>query len=338
MEWRIVKIVVSGATGFLGLHLVARLSEMNFEVYGLGRDLTAGAKIKNLGAHFVAMDLAETQNFSDLPANIDAIVHCAALSSPWGRPVDFYRSNFLATQNFLNYASRANCKRFVHISSPSIYVDRFDKWNVGEDDPLPRTCLNQYIATKRLAEAAIDKANRETDLSTITLRPQGIVGRGDRAIFPRLLNIARTKGFVPRIGKGETHTDLTHVANVVEAIICALNAPKNLSGRKYNITNAESVEIYSVIERLLQKLEIPFTWKRLSLRQAYHVGALLEWTSRNLLFYREPLLTRYTACALGANRTLDITRARLELKYQPRLSLESAFDEFVNEEQGRQNG
>lgn len=324
-----MKVLVTGATGFLGSHLVKRLQTMDLEVYGTGRNAKAGAELIQSGVKFIPMELGDPYDFKALPPKIDWIVHSAALSSPWGRPEVFYRSNVLATEQMLNYARRAVCQRFVHISSPSIYVDRRDRLNVSEDEPLPDLSLNHYISTKKQAEQKVDAASAK-GLSTITLRPQGIVGQGDRAIFPRIMKIAQ-KGMIPRIGQGETRTDLTHVENVVDAIVAALQAPSQLSGRKYNITNGDPVEIYSVIESLMKNLGVSFKWKPLSLRKAYNIGAMLEWTSRNLLGYREPLLTRYTACALGASRTLNISRAQSELKYQPRVSIEQALHEVCSD-------
>lgn len=326
-----MKVLVTGATGFLGSYLVPHLQKSGHEVVAIGRDVRIGEQLEQSGIRFIQADLSDQDLALKLPSHIDWVVHCAALSSPWGRSEEFYRSNVLATKNLVQYAQDSSCKRFVHISSPSIYVDRIDKLNVRENDPLPKFALNHYIATKRQAEAIVDEAV-DIGLSAITLRPQGIVGRGDRSIFPRILKIAK-RGFVPRIGSGQTLTDLTHVSNVVDAIVCALNANDNLSGQKYNITNGEPVDLYSVIEELMSELKISFKWKKMSLKKAYYIGSALEWTSRNILFHKEPMLTRYTACALGASRTLNIDKARAELNYVPRFGLNDALKDVIKQMQ-----
>jgi nucleoside-diphosphate-sugar epimerase len=305
---------------------------MDLDVYGTGRDLKMGAELEAKGIHFINSHLGTNDFSKSFPKQIDWVVHSAALSSPWGRPKMFHQSNVLATAQLADYALETGCKRFVHISSPSIYVDKHDKLDVKEDDPLPKLELNDYVRTKRLAEKEIDQ-RAALGLPSICLRPQAIVGRGDRAIFPRILKTAK-RGFVPRIGKGSTQTDLTHVENVIDAIVCALEAPQALNGRKYNITNGESVELYSVIETLLKQLEVKFRWRPLSFRKAYTLGSVLEWTSRNVLNYREPLLTRYTACVLGASRTLNIDRARQELGYRPKFSIEEAMREVAEDLRG----
>ncbi len=323
-----MNILISGATGFLGARLANRLKQEGHGVIGLGRNNSAGAELSLSGIEFLQIDLSSKLDLAKLPKKVDAIVHCAALSSVWGRPEDFNRCNVLATKNLTDYGLSSGCRRFVHISSPSIYVDYSDRLNIKEDEPLPKHFLNDYIRTKRMAEDIVDQATA-MGLPAITLRPQGIVGQGDRSIFPRIIKTAK-RGFIPRIG-GDTHTDLTHVDNVVEAICCALIAPTQFQGRKYNITNGEPIEIYAFIESLMKQIGVSFRWKNLSFRKAYAVATFLEWTSRNILRNTEPLLTRYTVCALGVSRTLNIDRARAELKYNPKVSLSKALDEMVNE-------
>jgi nucleoside-diphosphate-sugar epimerase len=233
----------------------------------------------------------------------------------------------VATQNVTAYAQRAGCQRFIHISTPSLYVDRVPRLNVRETDYLPDFALNYYISTKKTAERLVLEAR---GLPAVVLRPQGLVGRGDRAIFPRIIRVAR-KGFVPRIGSGMTLTDLTHVENVVEAVVCALRAGPGSIGEVYNVSNGQPVELYGVIESLLSELKMPFRWRPLPFKLAYHVAAGLEGISRTVLLGREPLLTRYTACTLGLSRTLNIEKARRELDYEPRHTLAQAMDEVVRE-------
>jgi nucleoside-diphosphate-sugar epimerase len=324
-----MKVLVTGATGFLGQRLVLRLRRMGYQVNGTGRDLEIMGKLhRDHGVPMFPADIADAMQLEGLPSELDAIVHCAALSSPWGRYTDFVAANVTATRNILNFASRRTVARFVHISSPSIYVEPRPRLDVKEDDPLPESRLNHYIATKRVAESLVQQAAREHGLNTLILRPQGLVGRGDRAIFPRILKAAQ-RGSIPRIGEGQTLTDLTHVENAVEAIVCALSAPASYKGRSYNISNGQPVEIYGFIEALMKRLCLDFRWRPLSFSTAYRIGQAMEWWSERITG-KEPLLTRYTACTLGLSRTLNIDRARRELGYSPKHTMEQAFDEVAS--------
>src|SRR5690606_17003853 len=116
-------------------------------------------------------------------AGMDVVVHSAALSTPWGSLRDFERINVQGTRNVLNAALKQKIKRVVHISTPSIYVERRSREDIRETDPLPPKSINHYARTKREAETWVDAANA-SGLQTITLRPQGIFGPGDTSIFP----------------------------------------------------------------------------------------------------------------------------------------------------------
>jgi nucleoside-diphosphate-sugar epimerase len=325
-----MKVLVTGATGFLGSHLTRRLAGEGVEVLAQGRDRSVGGRLAELpGCRFYAGDLGDKDFAAALPrSGVEAVVHCAALSSPWGRYRDFYRANVAATRYLAEGFAGSKINRFVHISSPSLYVSTRDRLDIREDEELPDEALNHYIRTKRLAEGVIDSAVRDRGLPAITLRPQGIVGAGDRSIFPRILRTAR-RGMVPRIGPGVTRTDLTYVENVVDACLAALKAEPRFIGRKYNITNGEPADLYAVIDRLLRDLKIPYRWKSFSFKKAYRLATALEWTSRYVLMGREPLLTRYSVCVLGVSRTLNIEAARRDLGYRPRVSLDEAMRRVV---------
>lgn len=327
-----MRILVTGATGFLGSHLVDRLLKEGLQVSAHGRNQTILEGLSQKGAVALRGDLSEKDFVGELSKDFDVVVHCAALSSPWGRIEDFYKCNVAATKNLIDHFKETSLKRFVHISSPSLYVDTVDRFNITEDEPLPPVELNHYIATKRMAEKEVDQSVTQ-GFPAITLRPQGIVGPGDRSIFPRILRTAR-KGFVPRIGGGSTRIDLTYVENVVEAIVLALQAPSDLHGKKYNITNDEPVDLYSTIAELMRALNIDFRWKDLSFRKAYTIAQVMEWSCRHLFRNTEPLLTRYSVCVLGVSRTLDVSAAKKDLGYKPQVNMAEAM---VNVVEGLKN-
>lgn len=320
-----MKIAITGATGFLGSHAARILGSRGHQITALGRNVEKGRK---LGVNFISGALSDSEMLERAFAGQDAVVHSAALSSPWGRPEEFYSANVIGTENVLKAARKAGVKRVVHISSPSIYVDFTDRENIREDAPLPEVPLNDYIRTKKIAEQKVDQAVRE-GLSVVTLRPQGIFGPGDEAIFPRIIRIAR-RGRFPMIGSGRNRIDITYVENVVDAIDCALEAPESRSGKKYNISNGEPVLNYEVIETILKKIGISFQFKRVPFQVAYGIGAAMEFTSRTLLNYKEPLLTRYSACVLAKSRTLSIDAARADLGYVPRVSVDEGVRRFVD--------
>ena len=320
------RVFITGATGFLGSYLAKKLQAEGHQVTASGRNPTKAEEFKSLGIEFIALDLSQKESFKNLQTNYDWVFHCAALSSPWGSYQDFYKANVLATENILeHFKNNQKMERLVYVSSPSVYTELKDKLNIKEDSPLPEINLNHYIKTKKLCEIMVDKYVRDYNMPVITIRPQGIIGPGDPSIFPRLLKIAQ-KGILPKIGEGRTTLDLTYIDNVVHGLICAAQADSKTIGQKYNITNDEPIELYSTLEKIMGELEIKFKWKKLSQRKALFIGSALENVFSFLPKKFEPPLTRYSVCTLAYNRTLDLSKAKQDLNYQPIVPMQKALE------------
>ncbi len=316
-------ILVTGATGFLGAHVVENLLKQGHRVRATGRSLAEGQKLTTMGAEFVPADLSDAAAVESLMADVDFVVHCAALSSIWGKYEEFFQANVVATENLAQAALRAEVKKFVHISTPSLYITPQDRFDIQESEILPEKKINFYAHTKALAEERVDEAFKK-GLATIILRPQGIFGVGDRAILPRIIRVAK-KGFFPVIRNRDVMIDLTAVENVVHAIDCALKAPASACGKKYNITNGEPINNAEVIAQVLGDLKISYREKFIGFSKAWFVAGFLENTHRLLRLKGEPLLTRYSVCALGFSRTLSIQAAKNDLGYQPIIALQPAL-------------
>jgi nucleoside-diphosphate-sugar epimerase len=245
----------------------------------------------------------------------------------WGSARDFYRSNVLGTRNVIGGCEAGGVRRLVHVSTPSIYFRYESRMNVREDAPLPRQPANEYARTKLMAEHEVDRAF-ERGLPVITIRPRAIFGEGDNAILPRLISRLQT-GRLRVIGDGKNITDLTYVENVVDALLLCAESPGVTLGRKYNITNGEPLPLWGLIEKLCQALGYEFPRRLIAFPLALGLASALEVICRLLPGQPEPLLTRYMVGVLARSTTLDISAARRDLGYQPRIPVEDGFWRFV---------
>jgi nucleoside-diphosphate-sugar epimerase len=322
---------VTGATGFLGGRTVEMLIEAGHRVLALGRNPKAGARLTALGAEFIQGDLGDRALLARSVPKGAYIIHCAALSSPWGTHEEFYQANVIGTRNIATVALEQETSRFVHISTPSIYVEKKSKELIRESDPLPSSMINLYAETKLQAEKEIDLCVAR-GLPAITLRPQGIFGPHDQTILPRLVRVAQ-KGFIPVIGKESVRIDLTYVDNVVQAIFDAIEAKPEAIGKKYNITNGQPVEQLSTLKSLLGSLGYRVKEKKISLGTAWNIAGALEGTYRLLPLSGEPVLTRYSVCTLAFTRTLSIEAAHEDLGYTPKISVEEGLKRTIQQYQ-----
>jgi nucleoside-diphosphate-sugar epimerase len=322
-----MKVLVTGATGFLGGALVRRLRARGDDVTVLGRNPALLAKLEREGMRSLRADLADAAAVRAACQGQELVFHCGALSSAWGPAGEFYRANVAGTQNVIAGCEAGAVRRLVHVSTPSIYFRYETRLDVREGAPLPKRPANEYARTKLLAEAEIDAAHLR-GLPVVTIRPRAIFGEGDNAILPRLIDRLQ-QGRLRIIGDGKTITDLTYVENVVDALLLCAESPSATLGRKYNITNGEPLPLWPLVEKLCRALGYEFPRQHFPYPLALGLAGALEAICRLLPGQPEPLLTRYMVGVLAKSTTLDIGAARRDLGYQPRVSMDEGFERFV---------
>lgn len=315
-----MKVIVTGATGFLGQRVCQKLKDRGYTVIALGRNQEIG---NQLGVPFISLDLRNKVEQASLEG--DVVIHCAALSSPWGSKNDFMQNNVVATENMIQASLKNGIRRFIHVSTSSIYFDFMDRHLIKETDPLPSSFANHYAATKWLAEMAVDNAE---GLETITIRPRGIFGPGDTVLFPRLLR-ANLKKKLPLFNQGNAIVDITYVDNVADALILCVEAGNHCLGKKYNITNDDPRVLRSLLEQVCESTNHPLNGISVPFRLGYGIAALLEGAA-SILPLGEPLVTRYTVGLLAKSQTLDITAAKRDLNYNPKVSIDEGIQMFAN--------
>ncbi len=320
------RVVVTGATGFLGGAVARRLhaQESRIEVVGLGRNPLQAAALRQAGITFEAVELTDLAAVRRALQGADIVIHSAALSSPWGPQSAFRAANITASEHVARACVEAGASRLVHVSTPSIYHDGRPHLGIVEDAPLPARAVNHYAASKAEAERSVFSIAAQGGVCALAVRPRAIFGPGDTSLLPRLQRALR-EGRLPRIGDGTCMVDLTYVDNVVDAILLAMHAPEACAGRSYNISNAEPVQIWAVIDQLADAMGVPRPRARIGRRTALALATLLEGGYGLFSPQREPPLLRYGVDLLSVDMTLDIRRAREELGYQPRVSMQEGL-------------
>jgi nucleoside-diphosphate-sugar epimerase len=324
-----MKILVTGATGFLGSRACHALAARGASVVGVGRNVELGAKLTAPGVAFVAADLRDPAAVRPLCRGVDCVVHSAALSSPWGRPAEFVAANVTATRTLLRSALEHGVKTFVHISSPSVYFDFTDRLDIAETDPVARRFASAYSASKYEAEWAVHQAAAR-GLRVVILRPRGIFGPGDTSIIPRIV-AAHRAGALRVIGDGRNVVDLTHVDNVVHAIERAIACSAPLPDPVFNISNGEPVRLWDFINEIVTGVGLPRVTRRMPYAVAHQLAHAAEVWSRTFGGWSEPRLTRYTVGLLAKSQTLDIGKARRVLGYEPVVGMRAAIASVIGE-------
>lgn len=321
-----MRVLVTGASGFIGGRFAAHALAQGYEVRCGGRNAKAMQWLASRGAECLPGDLLDRDFALRAIDGCEAVVHCAGAVGTWGSYRHFYDANVQVTENVLAAAFSSGARRMVHLSSPSIYFDGKSHRNVTEDF-LPPRFFDHYGATKHLADQKVFAAGRD-GLEVIALRPRFVIGAGDTSIFPRLLR-AHQSGRLRVIGDGGNRVDLTPVENLNLAMQAALTAPESALGQAYNISNGEPVAFWPQFNTLLQRLGLPELHRHIPYPLAYAMAALAETKARLTPGRPEPAMLRLGMAVMARDFNLDISAARRELGYQPQISIAQGIEHFA---------
>ena len=320
------KVLVTGATGFLGKYVVEELVEHGYQVRAFGRNRAIGQSLVNASVTFIQGDLTNQEDLTKACQEMDMVVHAGALSTVWGPWEDFYQTNVLGTKYVLEACREAKIERLVYVSSPSIYAAPRDQLDIKESDAPQENRLNNYIRSKLASEKLFKDYH---DVSSVILRPRGLFGIGDTSILPRVLNLSQKIG-IPLIGDGRQLMDMTCVENVALAIRLALETPQ-AAGEVYNITNGEPRAFRNLIEETLRGLGYPIRYRKIPAPLVCAISSSLEFIYKSLKLKGEPALTRYTYYLLRYSQTLDISKAERDLGYRPKITISEGIEQYVQD-------
>jgi len=214
-----MRVLVTGATGFIGRKFVARLVENGFDVVAFVRESSNTAGLPESVA-FVEGDLFDKPLLKKAVQSCEAVVHFAAYFDFYPKDVDLlYKVNVEGTKNLMNACVGTTVERFIYCSTTeTIGPVRFPP---GDED----TELNpqfDYSKSKIMAEEAIREITKDTGLHHVILRPTGVMGEGDLYTTFEAIE-AVNKGELPVLpGDGEKRIMYTHVDDVVSGFAAAL--------------------------------------------------------------------------------------------------------------------
>ncbi|MNO65650.1 3 beta-hydroxysteroid dehydrogenase/Delta 5--_4-isomerase [compost metagenome] len=324
-----MKILVTGASGFIGGRFARFALGEGLSVRVNGRRAEALQPLVERGAEFVAGDLSDPALVRRLCDGVEAVVHCAGAVGSWGTREYFQQANVGLTEAVVDACLKQRVRRLVHLSSPSIYFDGRSHVGIGEEQ-VPGKFFDHCGATRYQAERVALGA-QEFGLEVLALRPRFVTGAGagDTSIFPRLI-AAQRQGRLRIVGQGLNRADFTSVHNLNEALFAALMANDAALGQAYNISNGEPVPLWDAANYVFRRLDLPPVRKHVAYPLAYGAAALGEGICRLLPGKPEPKVMRLMVSAMAHDFTLDISRARQYLGYEPTTSLWTALDEFCD--------
>ncbi|HEU4323139.1 MAG TPA: NAD-dependent epimerase/dehydratase family protein [Roseiflexaceae bacterium] len=321
--------LVTGGNGFIGRAIVEQLLARGDRVRVVGR--SDYPELRALGVECLRADLSESEAAGPLRAGLrgcDVVFHVAAKAGIWGDWQDYYRNNVTATQRLVRAAVAAGVPKLVFTSSPSVVFGEESVEGADESRPYPRRYLAPYPHTKALAEQYV---LRQTDILTTAIRPPLVWGPRDANIIPRILARARA-GRLAQVGDGTNRVDVTYVENAAEAHLLAADALAERSpvrGRAYFIGQEQPVNLWDFVNELLVRYNLEPVRRRIPFPLAMALATALERGYRLAGSAQEPPLTRLLVAQFAHSRWFDLSAARRDLGYGPRISTEEGLRRTV---------
>ena len=324
------RILVTGATGFLGLRLVELLAQRGYPVRSLARKLSNIEPLEKLPTEIHFGDVADMESLSAAAQDVSIIVHAAADTA--GNEDDGRISTLLGTQNVIDMCKEKDIKKLIYISSCSVYgVADYKKGQlVDEAAALERypEKRGHYSNAKYKAEQLVLDATQKGNLPIVCLRPATIFGPGGELYTPMMGFSMGSKMFAT-IGPGDFELPLVYIDNLVDAIIKAVEKEES-TGQVFNVVELGGLTKKDYIELILKKLYpdakyfyIPYWF----LYSAVWGQEVLTWLLR-----RKPFLTRYRLTSSQRKIRYDSRKIQQTLNWKPPYSMEEATENIVQYE------
>ena len=313
--------LVTGATGFIGSHLVERLVFEGCEVRALVFPSDDASFLRSLGVDVSTGDLRDRDSLRRALEGVSRVYHAGALVSDWGRRRDFFSTIVGGTRNIADECLNAEVERVVCITSAAVYG--YPKAELIDESAPYRKRGIPYIDAKIEAEKLLFACHRREGLPFVALRPTMVYGPRCRTYVLEIVKHIRS-GKMVLLDGGRHIAGLCYVGNLVDAIVLAGSVPGAV-GRAFNVSDGSRVTWWQYINGLASILGREPVTRSVSSRTAYALAWLCEAASRAVMRRSRPFLTRLAVLELGRGQNYDISRARSIMGYRPSVQLEGGL-------------
>ena len=317
--------LVTGATGLLGSHIVEQLRARGQSVRALVRRGSDRAWLDTQNVEYVEGDLNDTPALARACAGVDHVYHAAARVGDWGPWEEFQRITIDGTRNLLDAAAAAKVRRFVHISSISVFGYYTDNATIDETWPTAYNLYKwaYYSRSKIEAERLALEYHRSGRVSVSVIRPAWIYGPRDRATIARLYRIIKN-GRGKIIGRGDNRLNLVYAGNVAEGAVLAAESPA-AAGEVFNCSNDGEITQQHYFDLLAKTIGAPPVTRHVPYWLAYRVGNFLELLGHTFNWQKPPFVTRYAVWLMGRRSYFSAEKARRVLNWQPTVTYEQGI-------------
>ena len=323
-----MKVLITGATGFVGGHLVPALIECGYQVKCLVRNEDKARRLKaQFNVETIIGDVTDANSLRGISENIDYVIHLAAMGHVSAVSKDAYNQfieiNEGGTKNLINeFRYSKTLKKFVHFSSTAAMGP------IGllilDEESVPNP-VTPYQKSKQRSEQIIFDAFSEFAFPGVVVRPCMIYGAGGYGEFYKFCKLMK-KGVFPKVGLGKNLTPLVHVDDVIKGAILAME--KGRDGQVYILASDTSIEMDELHRLIMKNIGKWTPYIFVPTPIAYGVSKIIELIS--VALGKEPVVTYRNIKSTVVDRTFDVSKAKMELGYKVNVSFSDGIFETIN--------
>jgi nucleoside-diphosphate-sugar epimerase len=302
-----VRVLLTGATGFIGAAVLGRLAQMH-EVVTAGRTIPAGVRL-----HVPIADISGATDWAAALSGVDAVVHCAGLAHAKDDVRAHRAVNLDGTLRLARQAAEAGVRRFVFVSSIGVNGNESRSPFHADDAPNPR---DAYAVSKHEAERALWLLRQEFPIELAIVRPPLVYGPGAPGNFGRLMRAIR-RGVPLPFGAVDNKRSFVALHNLVDVIARCVEMPA-AANQVFLVSDGEDLSTTDFLRRLAMAAGSPVRLLPVPVPMLEILGAITG---------RRELISK-----LCCNLQVDISKTRHLLEWQPQVSVDEGLRRAVSED------
>ena len=321
--------LVTGASGFIGGRLAARLADEGHAVRCLVRESSDTSRLEALDVEIAVGDLTSEHSLARAVEGCDYVFHCGALVSDWATTAEIVQTNVRGTRSLLTASVEASVRRFIHFSTTDVYG--YPGGAAVQETHRSTRFRNWYAQTKLDAEHEVRRVEREHALGAVILRPATVYGPGSTDVVGEIARAIRGRNMV-LVNGGRAIAGLCYVENLMDAALLALRhdaAP----GEAFNVSDGLDVTWRQFTDGLADGLGYSKVRWSMPYWVAHGLGFSLEQgyrlARRTTGLSAPPLLSRQAVDVLAKDQDFCNRRAREVLGWEPRVDYSTGLETTV---------
>ena len=321
------RCLVTGGSGFIGSHIVRALVKGGHDVSVLMKPSSSAELLDGVTYKKRVGDVTDARGLEDaIPQDTEWLFHNAAIMTDWGGREHFFPVNVEGTRNVLDVARRKDIQVLIYTSSTGVYG--FPNRAEPMTEELPPSPFGEYQKSKAEAEQLVREYSSAYGLKATIVRPPTVLGRGDMFTGPQYIDMIKEGGMYC-FGGGKNRVSFAHADDVASCLSLAAEKIQKSAGRVYNVTSF-TCPFRVLLDTLRLELSVDKPVKSIPYGAALGLGYFVGGVYQALRIKKAPLVTSFRVKLFGTEYIVSDERARSELGYSPKWSLESTVQDMVD--------